>query len=69
MFNCIEDDYQSSLSFNPQKEAEEAPVVKSHGEPVKEVASMSIKSIDPPSAESMLRKLRQKLKGRGLKEI
>ncbi len=62
---CGEDgeDYNSSYSFNLE------PKVEVKGETVEPVQSVSTISIEPPSAEKMLRKLRSKLAGKGLKEI
>lgn len=67
MFNG-EEDYKTSYTFGSgvlnKPVPEPKPEVK--GEPVEPVYKGSVK---PPSAESMLKKMRQKIKGKGLKEI
>ena len=52
------EEYQSSWSFKPKVE------IKGEG-----TTPICHTTIEPPSAERMLKKLRQKLKGKGLKEI
>lgn len=64
MFNNGDcEDYDNSFSFCLPKQSEGI------GKGVDTSVPVSIVDIEPPSAEKMLQKLRQKLKGKGLKEI
>ncbi len=63
MFNG-EEDYYSSGFYTATEPKEEVK-----GEGVDTSTPLCPISVEPPSAEKMLKRLRQKLKGKGLKEI
>lgn len=64
------EDYHSIYSFGRSSKSDiPDPKVEIKGEGVEPVQQINPISIEPPSAERMLKRLRSKLAGKGLKEI